>query len=268
MLTLSLVHNLALLVALALIHGLLMRGFHSRTLFPRVISGLLFGGVAILGMMTPMRWAPGVIFDGRSIILCAAGLFGGPLAGVLAGIIAAAFRIGLGGAGALMGVAVILESLMVGIAAYFLRRRYPELLKPLPLYGLGLVVHILMVILMLLLPGGLSGAARQQVALPVILLYPLAFMLVGTLFGELENHFLMAGALQASQARNQAFLGALPDMMFLFSADGRIVDFQTRQPNHLLMPPEQFLGRPVDTFLPPDLGGPDSGNDPSSADDR
>ena len=60
-------------------------------------------------------------------------------------------------------------------------------------------------------------------------------------------------ALRQSHARNEALLRALPDMMFLMSADGTYLDWHAADRSSLLVPPEQFLGRRMADVMPPDL---------------
>lgn len=250
---LPLLHNFALLIALSLLHGLLARTLGPRGLTRALLAGCLFGASCLLTMTTPMHWVPGVVFDGRSILLGIAGLFGGPLAAAVAALAALLFRLHMGGSGTAMGVMVILSASALGVLGHFLRRRHPGLTAPLPLLGLGLLIHLVMFLLMALLPGPISGTARSQIGPVVLLGYPLVFMLMGRLFLELEQHFLTEEALRASETRNRALLEAMPDLMFLFSRDGRILDVQAPSGATLYAPPESFLGRPVAEVLPPDL---------------
>lgn len=250
MIYLALVQNIALLVALSVVHGLLMRGFRDRSARLSLLSGLLFGTVAVLGMMTPMRWAPGLIFDGRSIILGIAGLFGGPWSAALAALIVGAYRAYLGGVGTAMGLAVILESALLGTLGFHLRRRWPSITKPLPLLGLGLAIHVVMLILVSLLPQGHASSVFRTLSPAILGLYPLGFMVVGLLFVELERHFLTEDALRESEARQRAILSALPDLLFTFDRRGHIVDYHAPDPKALFLPPERFLGRSVDEVLP------------------
>ncbi|MGH9314820.1 MAG: ATP-binding protein [Vicinamibacterales bacterium] len=60
-------------------------------------------------------------------------------------------------------------------------------------------------------------------------------------------------ALRQSEARNRAILAALPDLMFLQSADGVYLDYHAKDPGALLLPPERFLGKRTEDVLPPDL---------------
>lgn len=59
--------------------------------------------------------------------------------------------------------------------------------------------------------------------------------------------------LRASERRNRALLEAMPDLMFLLSADGVFLDYKTDRSGALLVPPEVFLGRRVSDVLPPEL---------------
>src|SRR5262245_50729298 len=63
----------------------------------------------------------------------------------------------------------------------------------------------------------------------------------------------LRSALRESAARNRAILKALPDLMFLTSKDGVFLDFHAKEPNVLLLPPEQLLGKNVWEVLPQDL---------------
>ena len=104
---LELVQTMALLLALSLLHGLSMRCLAASPRLARIASGVIFGAVCLIGMMIPIQLAPGVIVDGRSVLLSMAGLFGGPVTGLIAGAIAGAYRVWLGGSGMVIGTTVI-----------------------------------------------------------------------------------------------------------------------------------------------------------------
>jgi signal transduction histidine kinase len=61
-------------------------------------------------------------------------------------------------------------------------------------------------------------------------------------------------ALRQSETRNRAILRAVPDMMFLLTADGTYLDFHVQDDSRLFAPPSAFLGRNVRDVLPPPLG--------------
>jgi hypothetical protein len=56
--------------------------------------------------------------------------------------------------------------------------------------------------------------------------------------------------LKNSLERNRALLGAIPDLMFVFDSNCKIVDFHSESHDQLLVNPEVFLGKLVDEILP------------------
>ena len=113
----NLINNIAFLVALVAIGLIVLKRFHHDALNRQVLLGLLFGGVALLGMLNPVTFAPGLIFDGRSIVLSVAGVVGGVGAAAIAAAMAAIYRYQLGGIGATVGVMVVLVSAVLGVLA-------------------------------------------------------------------------------------------------------------------------------------------------------
>lgn len=199
MIFLDLIHNIALIVAASVVLSLVSRHWGVRTPAGRVVSGLLFGAVVLVGMATPVTVGPGVIFDGRSIVLTAAGVLGGPVVAGIAAVIAAAYRISLGGTGAVVGVAVIVESATLGVGFYYLRRRRAELVGPLHLLALGLIVNAIMLALFTQLPGGLTTPAMQQIALVAITIYPVATAAVCWFLLENDGRIALREALSLSE---------------------------------------------------------------------
>src|SRR4051812_48819980 len=60
-------------------------------------------------------------------------------------------------------------------------------------------------------------------------------------------------SLQPSDERNRAILRAIPDLMFVQTADGVYLDYQAKDARDLLLPPSEFLGRNMRDVLPPEL---------------
>src|SRR5262245_29939067 len=56
-----------------------------------------------------------------------------------------------------------------------------------------------------------------------------------------------------SEARSNAILRALPDLMFVQTREGVYLDYSAKDTATLLVPPEQFLGRNMSEILPPAL---------------
>ena len=110
----SLVYNAALLLAGSIVHSFILARWRSASRLEKVVEGFLYGFMAVLAMTAPLTIVPGVIFDSRSVILSLGGLLGGPIVAGVSGLIAIAYRLYLGGAGAFTGVGSVVLSAGMG----------------------------------------------------------------------------------------------------------------------------------------------------------
>lgn len=73
------------------------------------------------------------------------------------------------------------------------------------------------------------------------------------LAADITDRKLAEQALLDSLQRNRALVNANPDMMFVFSADGRFLDAKTEHGDGLYTPREDFLGKHLGEVLPPEV---------------
>lgn len=180
-----LLQNAALLVALTALYGQIIRIGSLKKLYTQILIGVLFGLVAIAGMRMPLRYAPGIVYDGRSIILSVSGLFGGTVIAVVSAIIAGAYRAYMGGYGVWAGLATIITCPIVGLICRHLSKNQPENLSLLKLWGFGFLVHIVMLTCQLLIIPIPSGAhIISKIWLPVLTVFPIATVLMGSLLAS------------------------------------------------------------------------------------
>ncbi len=170
-----------------------MYGFlHSRKEFIgwQLLSGIALGLISVGLMMNPWQLSPGIFFDTRSILMSVGGLFLGFFPMILAMAVGAMYRIYVGGAGAWTGVLWILCSGCMGLAFAKFRKRPVYLISTLELYFFGIVVHIVMLLLMLTMPADIGVSTIQQIALPVMTIFPLGTVLLAKLLSgqELQQH--------------------------------------------------------------------------------
>ncbi len=214
----DLIHNLALLVALSVISSFLVKHWPAHTRTGALLQGSLFGAAAVIGMMRPLVLGPGLIFDGRSIVVSLCAYFFGPWSAAPALLGPALYRLHLGGSGAFMGVLVILSSVTIGLVAHRWRPPTDGPVPALRLYGLGVVVHLVMVLLIATLPAGLAWPTFQKVGPAILIVYPLATVLAGQILADRE-------ALRASEARFRSlFENNHAVMLLLNPANGAIED--------------------------------------------
>ena len=220
----ALINNISLLLVLSILYRFISRKWKYDTITHKLLAGLLFGCVTVAGMMNPLRLTPGIIFDGRSIIISVAGLFGGPVTAAITVLMSGAYRIWLGGAGAVMGVSVILASAAIGVAYYYIRRKNPALTKLFHFFCFGIAVHICMIVLMMTLPSPVRLSVFKQIALPVILIYPVATVIICRLFLDQEARIAAEESFRESEEHVRFLAGVLESSSQPFTVgypDGR-----------------------------------------------
>ena len=223
----NLINNIAFLIALVAAGQIIVSHFHKKILSQQVLLGLLFGCVTLLGMMNSVNFAPGVIFDGRSIVLSVAGAVGGGITAAIAAGIAAIYRYQLGGPGGTVGVMVILQSVLLGVLArlWWLRRNI--LPRPIHYLALGLMVQLAQLAAFTQIPSRAGYALIEQAWWILLLFYPLATMLICLIFRNHEQQLIDHEALKTAQdtvARERVILrtliDTLPDLIWLKDPKG------------------------------------------------
>jgi PAS domain S-box-containing protein len=199
----ELINNVAVLLVLGYLYRLIARQYLHAGLKSSVLSGMLFGGIAIIGMMNTVTLAPGIVFDARSVIVSVGALFTGPVSAIVMAAIAGAYRLWMGGSGAHTGVGVILTSSFLGVCYFFLRHRYPRLMGFPCLYLFGVLVHAAMLLWMLALPSTYPWQVLRAIALPVMATFPLATVVFAKLLTEEEEQERRKLQLIDSQQRSE-----------------------------------------------------------------
>jgi PAS domain S-box-containing protein len=221
MLILDIINNLALLALISIVSGFLRKrcpGVKRQA----VAQGLLFGCACIIGMLHPVVVASGVFYDGRSIMLGLCGLFFGPIAVAVAGAMALAVRLAQGGPGALPGALVIVSASLLGVAFHL--RRDP--LRPEPsvtqLSLFGLLVHGVMVLTMFALPLETALHVIRTMAVPVLVVYPLVTVLIGSILSDQMSRDRFLEQLRESEERLRTTLYSIGDGVITTDASGVI----------------------------------------------
>jgi len=154
---LALIANLGLLTILAWVVTIFGQRLFSERAVPgtqyQLLVGVLFGATAAILMNTPIELEPGIFGDARGAPMLLAGVVGGPLSAVAAGLIAASTRLFLGGAGATLGATYVIVFAAGGLVWPLLARRWSiNTLDVVWLSCLASVVTVLTCPVVLLLP--------------------------------------------------------------------------------------------------------------------
>lgn len=259
MIIVELIFNLSLLIAVSAISGFLLSRWKSDSKEGVILQGLLFGLVAIIGMMNPFMLAPGIFFDGRSVVLSMVALFFGPVAASISAGIALVFRIYKGGDGALMGSMVILSSSSIGLIAFYIKKNNQKEFKTVKLYILGLLVHVMMVLLIVTIPSPLRSITYKTMVFTLLGIYPIATVLIGKILSDQQKNAGLIEALEVNEKQFRALANNMNQGLAVFrilrNEDGEIYDWQLEFMNEKYaritgLVPQEALGKTMLELVP------------------
>ncbi|PSJ46154.1 GGDEF domain-containing protein [Zobellella endophytica] len=213
--------------------------------YPRLLvmtSGLWFGLAAITCMLLPFSVSPGVLLDARNAVLFVAGLFGGPVAGTMAALLAGGFRWWLGGEGASLGMLNMALALAMGLGVRHAVAHGRARLDTVALLPVVLVLHLTTLGLLMPLMDADERVLLLSVSWPFLLgMVPLTLMLI-LILQDAEQRHREQKALRASESRLKAITGALPDLMFVMDEEGRYLEVMASNPALLPDTGEKLVG--------------------------
>lgn len=248
---LDFIKGIALLLSLCLLQGFSVRLFGRHKQLEQLVSGLLFGGICVIGMMTPVQLAPGVIFDARTVILSMAGLFGGTTVALIAGTIAGAYRFWLGGDGCIVGLATIVTCIIFGLTYRHANKKDLVKIEALQLLLFGVLVHLTMVTIFTAFPLPILNAFMERVAIPYILTFSIGTMLLGLMMQDIIHRTRTEQALQDSEAKMRAIIHAIPDILIVLDEDGCYREIISSPEHPLHAATARQLGKKLSDILPP-----------------
>ena len=258
----GLIQNTALLLGMALLFDLVLS--HRKIGFSKLWQlplGIILGGIGIVLMLTPWVLIPGIIFDTRSILLGISGLFFGTIPTIIAILMTTAFRIYQGGAATWTGVAVIVSAGTIGILWRRMRGKPLIDYSGWQLYFFGLFIHIVMLLCMFILPNRTALQVLNNIAIPVITIYPLGTLLLGLLMVNLlrrerinkdlyesEEHLRLTSAeLRKSEEQYRLLTENIKDVVWIL--DSETLRFRYVSPSVKRLrgfTAEEILQKPVD----------------------
>jgi PAS domain S-box-containing protein len=209
----ALVSNVALLLAMVLVYDITrVRPLRLRLRARQALIGVGLGMIGLAVMLTPWTYAPGIVFDTRSVLICISGLFFGPLPTIVVMLMTSVLRIYQGGAATVPGVSVIWASGLFGLLWRRSLKRPLTSLTVRNLLGLAYAVHVTMLALMFLLPWETALHVVEHIALPVLTVYPagtvaLGILLVNRLRQEQASEAVKESEIQFRALSEQAAIG-------------------------------------------------------------
>lgn len=241
--TLALLNNIALLLVISVAYEvtyLLPKKFYRAQ---RVVNGVLLSVICIAIMNMPFTLQPGIFYDTRSVLISVAALVFGTVPALIVTFAATILRVSIGGAGAVPGVAVILSSALIGL--YWRHWVNPKFQKQrwLSILLMSLIVHAVMLACMLLLPYPESLEIIRQIALPVMVMYPVASVLLGLLLMRQQAYKTIQFQLKLSEERFKTLFEQAPLAYQSLDQDGKIVEVNLQWLAMLGYTRDEVIGR-------------------------
>lgn len=188
---------------------------HTPSIRVKLSMALIFGAFGILGTYTGITISPGqvqhqfpgylsyedAIANSRAIGVMVAGLLGGPLSGLGAGLIAGLHRVYLGGfTGFACGLSTIIEGLIAGFVHYRLSKTGRVSVGAALLTGIAGEIAQMAIILVFAKPFAKALALVKIIALPMIVANSLGIALFIAIVHMVVEHDRRIGSIQAQKA--------------------------------------------------------------------
>lgn len=223
-LMLELIHNAAMLMALSVVYEI---NYVIRRRFPKfvpILNGVLIGFIGIVIMSIPYPLDSGLIFDTRSVLISVSALTFGAIPTLLAAVITIIYRFYIGGIGTLTGISVICLSALTGLVWRRILKKHTKF-QLLKIYSMGIVVHILMLACMFFMPFETALRTTQQIAFPVMIVYPIGTVLLSLLLiWQRERNENMLKLAEAEGRYRSIFENNYAAMLLINPKNGEIID--------------------------------------------
>jgi PAS domain S-box-containing protein len=222
MLYIEIIYNLSLLVALSVITGFIWHKKNWSSITKSILQGLIFGSIAVIGMLYPLQFVEGVIFDGRSVVISLCGLFFGPVSVAVAGFLTIVLRIYQGGTGALTGSLVIVASALIGLFFHYRYFKQNNKIALVQLVYMSFIVHVAMILLMFTFPREIAVSVINKMGIAILTVYPLATIIIGKIIFDNLEKTRYTSMLKASEERYRSFIFQVSEGVFRFEFENPV----------------------------------------------
>ncbi|MCL5126335.1 MAG: PAS domain S-box protein, partial [Deltaproteobacteria bacterium] len=248
----GLINTAALLVAVGVSLDLVLRRRRSSELWALISTGVALGAIGVVSIMNQWSFGSVITSDSRpSVILSLGGLFFGPVPTVIAVTIIGVFRVYIGGAGIWVGLGVILTSGAIGLLwRYYRRTRLGEISR-IELLSFGLVVHTGTILCMFSLSAEHVNGVISNMSFPLLIIYPAATVLLGSLLSDQLAYRQVQKALEESEEKYRLLAdGAMEGIIVI--QDGVLRFVNPRAAQMVGYAELELLDTPFVNFIYPD----------------
>ncbi len=250
----TLSQQVILVVAMCGVYSLDLGWFGWESKSRQWVAGILFGLAAGGVMLLPVQITDGVIVDLRTAVLALAPIYGGGWAGILAGSIAAVFRLAIGGNGAFTGVCVIGITVALGYGLFCCQRRGISRKNHWQYLMLGVLTHLASVFIMwLLLPEAIGTQIVHSVGVPLVVFGALATWGMSRILDSSLDRYLNTRKVADDAVLLDVLLRGMPDLVWMKDTDGRYVFCNRRFEDFCGLTQEELQGKTDFDVFPAEL---------------
>lgn len=248
----DIIFNILLLLILSVVYSTYPFKNYKKLFSHTPFVGILLGVLGILIMLNPMVIEQGVQFDARSIIVGVSAMTFGFFPALIGATIMAIFRLTIQGKGTLTGIAVIYGSFVFG--SIWRKFRFKKVSSRQHYLGLefllvGFVTHVSMYLCMFLLPEEIQVIVFRDLAVPILVYYPIGFYLLCLLLFNQAHRVSTINDLRKSERQFKTIFDQAPIGMSLTNLiTGEIRNVNQSYLNFLGLEREEVVGKTWNTF--------------------
>lgn len=247
--TAAFINNAALLLTLSILSTYLSYHWFKKFKAKQLALGVVYGLFTIIAMSMPMTLAPGIFFDGRSIILGLAGLFESPLVVIVAVALGGAYRVYLGGAGAFTGVGSIIISAGVGLLYKQLAGTKKISLNPWTLLIFGFTIHSVLLLWFFTFPLDLALRIIRSIAVPYLVVFTITTMLMGLFILSQQQRITVERGLAESEKKYRVLVDTMLEGIWMADKDEKTTFVNPAIAEMLGYSPQEMHGQHIHKFI-------------------
>ncbi|QDE29670.1 EAL domain-containing protein [Shewanella polaris] len=248
--TVNLIYSITLILSLSLLYGFIVNYFYANKMTKQILSGALFAGICIFGMIYPIYMDSGVIVDPRSVVLGIAGLFGGPVVAIIAATITAGYRLLLGGGGLYVGIGIVIVSTSLGLIYRYCVKKDWVKINLVQLLLFGLLIQVIVLIISTQLPATAFEKILSTIAIPRLVIFTLATAFLGLLLKNMDDRQNTEIALRESESRLSHHLQNTPLAAIAWDINFNVTQWNKTAEKIFGYSADEAMGRhPIDLIL-------------------
>jgi len=253
----ELVQNVAFLLVFTFFYSKQwIESIRSERILPKVLIGVIVGSIGMFFMYNRWMYQPGHSLDLRTVLLSISGLYLGAIPTLVGMLLMGIYRVIIGGDMMVLGLLLIVSSGLLGIGWRYFQQKRAKPNSILSLYVLGILTHAFMLLWLVLLPKEEFLGFLQRLALPVLGIYPLITLLLGTLMNRQFQNWENEKAKDQFIESEQRFVRIMQNInMFFINLDlqGNFISCNKYLLKHTGYTEEELIGKSAfDLFVPSD----------------